>query len=150
MWSTSQSCWWTWCQNCKSPPTTSSWSWTRLVLRISPDHRTKVSEYCRQYYQCTTEDLVIYYFRIWWCKTWNYQENMGFVYLSDKNEDKTWLFPGEWDMPLESLLIKMRDIWYTGYFSLTIDPESLYAGWPENSIIARMEKSRWFLNKYFG
>lgn len=75
---------------------------------------------------------------------------MGFVYLSDKNEDKTWLFPGEWDMPLESLLIKMRDIWYTGYFSLTIDPESLCAGWPENSIIARMEKSRWFLNKYFG
>ncbi len=35
---------------------------------------------------------------------------MGFVYLSDKNEEETGLFPGEGSMPIESLLIKLRDV----------------------------------------
>lgn len=35
---------------------------------------------------------------------------MGLVYLSDKDDGKVGLFPGEGTMPLESLLIKLRDI----------------------------------------
>mgnify|MGYP003419441475 FL=1 len=52
-------------------------------------------------------------------------------------------------MPLESLLIKLRDIGYTGHFSLTVDPESLNVGEDEGEIMARMNKSRSFLMKYF-
>lgn len=52
---------------------------------------------------------------------------MGFVYLSDKNDEQSGLFPGEGTMPLESLLIKMQDIGYTGHFTLTISPEALLA-----------------------
>lgn len=74
---------------------------------------------------------------------------MNFVYLSDKNDDTTGLFPGEWTMPLESLLIKMQDVGYTGHFSLSVNPEALMAGEPEITILARMEKSRAFLAKYF-
>lgn len=74
---------------------------------------------------------------------------MNFVYLSDKNDDKTGLFPGEWTMPLESLLIKMQDVGYTGHFALSVSPESLMAGELEETILARMEKSKMFLAKYF-
>ena len=74
---------------------------------------------------------------------------MWLVYLSDKNEEKVGMFPGEGTMPIESLLIKLRDIGYTGHFSLTVDPESLNAGWDEEDIIIRMKKSRSFLMKYF-
>ena len=74
---------------------------------------------------------------------------MGFVYLSDKTEEKNGLFPGEGTMPLESLLIKMQDTGYTGHFALTVEPEALGAWENENDIISRMEQSRIFLSKYF-
>ncbi len=74
---------------------------------------------------------------------------MGFVYLSDKNDGKIGLFPGEGTMPLESLLIKMQDIGYTGHFSLSVDPESLSAGAPDREILEKMHQSRAFLSKYF-
>ncbi len=74
---------------------------------------------------------------------------MNFVYLSDKNDGKVGLFPGEWTMPLESLLIKMRDVGYTGHFALSVNPDTLMAGEWEETILARMEKSKMFLAKYF-
>ncbi len=74
---------------------------------------------------------------------------MNFVYLSDKNDGKTGLFPGEWTMPLESLLIKMQDIGYNGHFALSVNPEALMAGEEEETILARIEKSKMFLAKYF-
>lgn len=52
-------------------------------------------------------------------------------------------------MPLESLLIKLRDIGYAGHFSLALDPHSLAAGAPDATVIARMVRSRSFLSKYF-
>ncbi len=74
---------------------------------------------------------------------------MGFVYLSDKTDEKSGLFPGEWTMPLESLLIKMLDIGYTGHFSLMVDPSELKAWEEESQILSRMEDARLFLAKYF-
>lgn len=74
---------------------------------------------------------------------------MGFIYLSDKTEEENGLFPGEGNMPIESLLIKLQDVWYTGHFALTVDPRSLLAGERDDTIIARMEKSRAFVTKYF-
>jgi len=38
-------------------------------------------------------------------------------------------------MPLESLLIKLREIGYDGHFALTVDPRSLLAGSPESDIV---------------
>lgn len=74
---------------------------------------------------------------------------MWFVYLSDKDDNREGLFPGEGSMPLESLLIKMQDIGYTGHFSLSVDPGSLSAGAPEREILEKMSQSRAFLAKYF-
>ncbi len=74
---------------------------------------------------------------------------MGFVYLSDKNDEEVGLFPGEWTMPLESLLIKMQETGYTGHFALSIDPESLSAGSSDREILEKMNQSRAFLAKYF-
>lgn len=53
---------------------------------------------------------------------------LGFVYLSDKKEEDDRLFPGEWLMPLESLLKKLHATEYVGKFSLQVDPKSLWAG----------------------
>ncbi len=74
---------------------------------------------------------------------------MGFIYLSDKNEEEVGLFPGEGNMPLESLLIKLQEINYTGHFSVAVDPKALMAGYPDTTIITRMSKARAFVNKYF-
>ena len=52
-------------------------------------------------------------------------------------------------MPLESLLIKLRDVGYNGHFALTVEPKSLLAGDPDAIVIARMIQSRTFLSKYF-
>lgn len=52
---------------------------------------------------------------------------MGFVYLSDKTEETDGLLPGDGNMPIESLLIKLKDIEYSGYFSLSVSPEALGA-----------------------
>jgi len=38
---------------------------------------------------------------------------MGFIYLSDKSDEKDGIFPGDGTMPLESLLIKLREVGYT-------------------------------------
>jgi len=74
---------------------------------------------------------------------------MQFVYLSDKNEEKSGLFPWEWNMPLESLLIKMKELGYTWHFSLAVAPESLSAGKDENIVHEHLEKAKKFLAKYF-
>jgi len=74
---------------------------------------------------------------------------LEFVYLSDKKEDGDLLFPGEGLMPLESLLIKLRDIGYSGMFSLHVNPESLEAG-QDDKVIARLEEAKRYLRKYFG
>ena len=52
---------------------------------------------------------------------------LEFVYLSDKKDEAEKLFPGEGLMPLESLLIKLKEIKYQGIFSLQVDPKSLGA-----------------------
>lgn len=50
---------------------------------------------------------------------------LEFVFLSDKKDADEKLFLGEGLMPLESLLIKLRDTKYSGHFSLQLDPKSL-------------------------
>ncbi len=74
---------------------------------------------------------------------------MSFIYLSDKTEEESGLFPGEWTMPLESLLIKLREVGYTGYFSLAIDPKSLCAWEDDRDVIQQLQKGKIFLSKYF-
>lgn len=50
---------------------------------------------------------------------------LEFVYLSDKREQNEKLFLGEGLMPLESLLIKLRDAKYSGMFALNVDPDAI-------------------------
>jgi hypothetical protein len=52
-------------------------------------------------------------------------------------------------MPLESLLIKMKEIGYAGHFSLSVSPESLSAGKDEAVVQEHLEKAKKFLAKYF-
>lgn len=74
---------------------------------------------------------------------------MNLVYLSDKNDDTTWLFPGEGTMPIESLLIKLKDIEYSGNFTLCVHPTALSAGKSDNEVISRMQDSHKLLERYF-
>lgn len=74
---------------------------------------------------------------------------MGFIYLSDKTEEESGLFPGEGNMPLESLLIKLKEVGYTGHFSLAVKSEALSAGKDDATVIANIKQGRRFLAKYF-
>ncbi len=51
-------------------------------------------------------------------------------------------------MPLESLLIKLKDIKFSGIFSLQIDPNELGAG-NDDVVIANLELAKQYLYKYF-
>lgn len=73
---------------------------------------------------------------------------IGLTYLSDKTEETDGLFPGDGSMPLESLLIRMREAGYTGHFALDIDPRSLEAG-DDEAVTKNLEKAKAFLEKYF-
>lgn len=75
---------------------------------------------------------------------------MEFIYFSDKTDDAGWLFPGEWHMPLESLLIKLKEVWYTWYFSLSVNPDSLRAGENDSEVLKKLADCKKFLSKYFG
>ena len=70
------------------------------------------------------------------------------VYLSDKTEERNYIFPGEGDMPLESLLIRMREAGYVGPFSLLVDPREISAG-SDPLLVERLREARKFLLKYF-
>lgn len=73
---------------------------------------------------------------------------MGLVYLSDKDEEQSWLFPGEGTMPLESLLIKLTEIDYSWDFTLDILPKHLGV-WDDKKVIERLSDAKKFLLKYF-
>lgn len=51
-------------------------------------------------------------------------------------------------MPLESLLIKLKELEYHGYFSLDVDPRSLDVG-DDAMVIKRLQSAKKFLFKYF-
>lgn len=74
---------------------------------------------------------------------------MGFVYLSDKTDEDSGLFPGDWTMPLESLLIKLKEVWYNGYFSLAVNSNELGAGEGDETVTKNIKRCRTFLAKYF-
>ncbi len=73
---------------------------------------------------------------------------MGLVYLSDRTEEATWLFPGEGNMPLESLLIKLSELKYSGYFTLDIQGKNLSV-WDDAMVIKKLDEARVFLEKYY-
>ncbi len=73
---------------------------------------------------------------------------IGLVYFSDKTEEKGRLFPWEGGMPLESFLIRLRDVGYPGEFTLDISPESISAG-NDNEVVARIKKAQDYLSRYF-
>jgi sugar phosphate isomerase/epimerase len=73
---------------------------------------------------------------------------MWLVYLSDKDEEHIHMFPGEGTMPIESLLIKLSELEYSGHFTLDIDPEYLEAGNDER-VLERLSDAKNFLSKYF-
>lgn len=73
---------------------------------------------------------------------------MEFVYLSDRKESGERLFPGEGLMPLESLLIKLKDVKFSGMFSLQVDPKALGAG-DDDLVLKNLERAKAYLYKYF-
>lgn len=73
---------------------------------------------------------------------------LDFVYLSDKKEGDERLFPGDGLMPLESLLIKLKDIKFQGNFALQLTPSSLGAG-DDKQVLANLDRAKSYLKKYF-
>lgn len=73
---------------------------------------------------------------------------MEFVYLSDRRDDDKKLFPGDGLAPLESLLIKLKDVKFNGIFSLQIDPSSLSAG-DDEAVLKNLERAKSYLYKYY-
>ena len=73
---------------------------------------------------------------------------IGLMYLSDKTEEEDGIFPGEGSMPLESLLIRMKEAGYSGLFSLDVSPDALSAG-DDETIVKRLQGAERFLEKYF-
>lgn len=75
------------------------------------------------------------------------------VYLSDKRWPKMWLLPwnaGWWisALPLESFFMKMRTSWYSGYFSLKINPKELSV-WDDQEVIKKLVSVKDYYKKHF-
>lgn len=76
---------------------------------------------------------------------WN---TISLVYFSDKTEEKSRLFPGEGDMPLESFLIRLKEVGYPGEFTLDLAPEVITV-WNDNEVVERIKKAETYLGRYF-
>ena len=70
------------------------------------------------------------------------------VYLSDKSGNKEELLPGKGDMPLESLLIKLREAGYKNYFTLKIAPKELGAG-DDEDVMKNLESAKKYYRRHF-
>lgn len=70
------------------------------------------------------------------------------IYLSDSIDDQHELFLWNGQMPLESLLIKLRDLSYTGIFALKVDPRELEVGTKEK-VLERLIQAKQYFEKYF-
>lgn len=70
------------------------------------------------------------------------------VYLSDRSGTKRDLFPGKGDMPLESLLIKLRENGYKGAFTLRVSPRELGAG-DDLVVLNKLAEAKKWYERYF-
>ena len=70
------------------------------------------------------------------------------VFLSDKTGSKDNLLPGKGDMPLETLLIRLKDGGYKRNFTLKIDPKALGVG-DDETVLARMKEAKKFWEKHY-
>lgn len=70
------------------------------------------------------------------------------VFLSDKTGTKGGLLPGKGEMPLETLLIRLKEGGYDRYFTLKIDPKAMGVG-SDELVLARMDDARKFFEKHF-
>lgn len=73
---------------------------------------------------------------------------IGLIYLSDTYEWETGLFPWEGDMPLESLLIRLRELHYTWHCTLRVNPKALWAGDTER-VQETLREAKQYYEKYF-
>lgn len=70
------------------------------------------------------------------------------VFFSDKTGSKEELFPWKWEMPLESLLIKLHDSGYKGFFTIKITPKELGV-WSDENVLKNFEEIKIFFKKHF-
>lgn len=81
---------------------------------------------------------------------WNTIKN---VILSDKSWTKTWLLPGQawwWVsfLALESLMMKLKTLWYNWFFTLKVKPTELGV-WNDEKVLANLELVKKYYEKHF-
>jgi len=70
------------------------------------------------------------------------------VLLSDKTGSKDSLLPGKGEMPLETLLIRLKEGGYKRNFTLKVDPKALGVG-DDELVLKRMKDSKKFWEKHY-
>lgn len=81
---------------------------------------------------------------------WNSIKN---IYLNDKLGEKKWLllWTSAWNtsnLPIESFLIKLREVWYNWFFSLRVSPKELWV-WNEEKVLNNLKSCISYYEKYF-
>lgn len=76
---------------------------------------------------------------------WNSIKN---VILSDKSWSKQDIIIWKWDLPLESLLIKLKENWYRWLFTIKVNPKELQA-WDDKMVLNKLEEMKKYFEKYF-
>lgn len=81
---------------------------------------------------------------------WNSIKN---VLLSDKSWTKDGLLPwnawwGVSFLPLESLMMKLKTLWYNWFFTLKVKPNELWA-WNDNKVLQNLEQVKKYYEKHF-
>lgn len=70
------------------------------------------------------------------------------VLLSDKTSSKDELLPGKGEMPLETLLIRLKEGGYKRNFTLKVDPKALGVG-DDEIVLKRMKEAKKFWDKHY-
>lgn len=81
---------------------------------------------------------------------WNSIKN---IFLSDKSWTKDWLLPwnawwGVSFLPLESLMMKLKTLWYNWFFTLKVKSTELWA-WNDNKVLQNLEQVKKYYEKHF-
>ncbi len=67
---------------------------------------------------------------------WNSIKN---VFLSDRTWTKKELFLWSWDMPIESLFVKLKKAWYNWIYTLKINPKEIWV-WNDELVLSKLSE----------
>lgn len=128
----------------------------KFVMLLIPEYKNSSLVEIKKITWCTTLDLSVIDNTSWLdiIKAYNILDtSIKNILFSDRNWLNTWLVPwnSPWwisNLPLESLLIKLKTSNYNGFITIDVKPQELWI-WEEELVLQNLDRLKKYYEKYY-